>query len=299
MLCKIDKFLNSLYRFSGYVASFFLILILVTIVIGIASRIFGFYIRGLTEYSGYSLATASFLALAYTFNENGHIRITLFLERAKGVLLKYKELIRDAQRDEDALIDLENKLIVAEINQAKIDDPWQLITEPTLLKMPVGPKRKNIGFTGLIFGFLISSLFSFLKEKKSGKVFDFKIVRELLSSPLIEEIDIENNISKIDNIFFLKKFIKSKPGKKVYLITLGEREMSFCKKLAEFLLQEEKLSKEIKVLNSSINHDDFVGDETILLMLSNENTKYLDLEILKKRLKLLNIKLTGFLLLKN
>ena len=35
------------------------------------------------------MATASFLALAYTFNENGHIRITLFLERAKGSLLKF------------------------------------------------------------------------------------------------------------------------------------------------------------------------------------------------------------------
>ena len=89
MLCKLDKFLNSLYRYSGYVASFFLILILVSIVIGITSRIFGFYIRGLTEYSGYSLATASFLALAYTFNENAHIRITLFLEKATGRLLRF------------------------------------------------------------------------------------------------------------------------------------------------------------------------------------------------------------------
>ena len=88
MLCKLDKFLNSLYRYSGYLAAFFLILILVSIVLGITSRIFGFYIRGLTEYSGYSLASASFLALAYTFNENGHIRITLFLEKAKGKLLR-------------------------------------------------------------------------------------------------------------------------------------------------------------------------------------------------------------------
>ena len=43
----------------------------------------------MTEYSGYSLASASFLALAYTFNENAHIRITLFLEKAKGKLLKF------------------------------------------------------------------------------------------------------------------------------------------------------------------------------------------------------------------
>ena len=89
MFNKIDKFLNSFYRYSGYIASLFLILILVFIVTGIASRIFGFYIRGLTEYSGYSLATASFLALAYTFNENGHIRITLFLDKAKDRVLRF------------------------------------------------------------------------------------------------------------------------------------------------------------------------------------------------------------------
>tara|TARA_B100001250_G_scaffold79371_1_gene65175 strand:- start:1210 stop:1701 length:492 start_codon:yes stop_codon:yes gene_type:complete len=89
MFYKIDKFLNFFYRYSGYIASFFLILILVFIVTGIASRVFGFYIRGLTEYSGYSLATASFLALAYTFNENGHIRITLFLDKAEGGVLRF------------------------------------------------------------------------------------------------------------------------------------------------------------------------------------------------------------------
>ena len=89
MLQKLDKFLNSFYKFSGYLAAIFLILILGTIVLGITSRIFCFYIRGLTEYSGYSLASASFLALAYTFNENAHIRITLFLEKAKGRFLKF------------------------------------------------------------------------------------------------------------------------------------------------------------------------------------------------------------------
>tara|TARA_X000001036_G_C20162403_1_gene595938 strand:+ start:79 stop:570 length:492 start_codon:yes stop_codon:yes gene_type:complete len=89
MFFKLDRLLNSLYRYSGYLASVFLIIILATIVLGITSRIFGFYIRGLTEYSGYSLASASFLALAYTFNENAHIRITLFLEKAKGKLLRF------------------------------------------------------------------------------------------------------------------------------------------------------------------------------------------------------------------
>ena len=81
MLESLNRNLNKLYKFSGYIAAIFLILIAVFILIGISSRIFGFYIRGLAEYSGYCMASASFFALAYTFVEGGHIRITLFLEK--------------------------------------------------------------------------------------------------------------------------------------------------------------------------------------------------------------------------
>ena len=81
MLKSLDKNLKKIYKFSGYIAAAFLILVAVFILIGISSRIFGFYIRGLAEYSGYCMASASFFALAYTFVEGGHIRITLFLEK--------------------------------------------------------------------------------------------------------------------------------------------------------------------------------------------------------------------------
>ena len=92
MFCKIDNYLKTLYRLSGYVAAFFLILVATFILTGIASRIFGFYIRGLAEYSGYSMAASSFLALAYTFGEKGHIRITLFLEKSKENFRRILEL---------------------------------------------------------------------------------------------------------------------------------------------------------------------------------------------------------------
>ena len=91
MLKSLDKNLNKIYKFSGYVAAFFLILVAVFILIGISSRIFSFYIRGLAEYSGYCMAAASFFALAYTFVEGGHIRITLFLEKLSGAKKKFIE----------------------------------------------------------------------------------------------------------------------------------------------------------------------------------------------------------------
>ena len=84
MLKSLDKSLFKIYKFSGYIAAAFLIMIAVFILLGISSRIFGFYIRGLAEYSGYCMASASFFALAYTFVEGGHIRITLFLEKFSG-----------------------------------------------------------------------------------------------------------------------------------------------------------------------------------------------------------------------
>ena len=81
MFQYINNNLNKIYKFSGYIAAIFLIFVAIFILIGIASRIFGFYIRGLAEYSGYCMASASFFALSYTFVEGGHIRITLFLEK--------------------------------------------------------------------------------------------------------------------------------------------------------------------------------------------------------------------------
>ena len=90
MIKQINKNLSLLYIGSGYLAAFFLIAVLLFILTGISSRIFGFYIRGLAEYSGYSMAAASFYALAYTFVEGGHIRITLFLEKASK---KYKRFL--------------------------------------------------------------------------------------------------------------------------------------------------------------------------------------------------------------
>ena len=92
MINYINNLLKSIYKTSGYIAAVFLILVAVFILTGITSRIFGFYIRGLSEYSGYSMAASSFFALAFTFYEKAHIRITLFLEKLKDSNKKFIEL---------------------------------------------------------------------------------------------------------------------------------------------------------------------------------------------------------------
>ena len=92
MFNKINNYLEKIYKFSGYVAAVFLIFIAIFILLGVLSRIFGFYIRGLSEYSGYCMAASTFFALAYTFGEGGHIRITLFLEKLNEKFRKIVEI---------------------------------------------------------------------------------------------------------------------------------------------------------------------------------------------------------------
>ena len=92
MIKQINKNLSLLYIGSGYLAAFFLIAVLLFILTGISSRIFGFYIRGLAEYSGYSMAASSFFALSYTFYDKAHIRITLFLEKLKPLNRRLAEI---------------------------------------------------------------------------------------------------------------------------------------------------------------------------------------------------------------
>jgi len=92
MINSINNFLKAIYKISGFIAVIFLILVAVFILTGVSSRIFGFYIRGLAEYSGYSMAASSFFALAYTFYDKAHIRITLFLEKLEKKKRRFAEM---------------------------------------------------------------------------------------------------------------------------------------------------------------------------------------------------------------
>jgi TRAP-type C4-dicarboxylate transport system permease small subunit len=73
--------LDRLYDLSGAIAALFLILLLVIIVAQMAARWTGQQFPGSTDYAGYCMAAASFLALAHALNRGTHIRVALLLSR--------------------------------------------------------------------------------------------------------------------------------------------------------------------------------------------------------------------------
>ena len=92
-------------------------------------------------------------------------------ERPKGVLTKYRQLIRNAAKDNATLDRLEDNYRALLLNEARTPDPWELITSPTLSPNPIKPIKKRILLYYLILGLVIGAALSLIKEKRSDIIF--------------------------------------------------------------------------------------------------------------------------------
>ncbi len=89
----VESALNATYRTCGYLASLFVLMTLVSVLINIVDRILGSYTPGTNEFASYCVGAAGALGLAYTFGLNKHIRMTLLLNRTQGLVRKAMEVL--------------------------------------------------------------------------------------------------------------------------------------------------------------------------------------------------------------
>lgn len=80
------KSLDRLYLSAGVIAGICLLLMGLLILLQIVARWFGVVIPSTEDFSGFLLAAASFLALAYTLRSGGHIRVNLLISHLLGPL---------------------------------------------------------------------------------------------------------------------------------------------------------------------------------------------------------------------
>jgi len=214
--------------------------------------------------------------------------------RPKDVLLQYKELIREAKRDESTLIALENGLRSIQLEESKIKDPWQLITTPTLKDQPVAPKRKSIAFIGSIFGFFAGLLAAFINEKKSGLLFEDKEIEKLLKTKIIEKIKlIEINSNNFEKKLIINELISFNTKKKIKFIlcqNIDKNLLNNIKKIISNKADEFYFLDDLENLNDS---DIFI----LITMLPVQKNSYL-LEI-NKKLNVYGNKLSGVILINN
>ena len=109
-------------------------------------------------------------------------------ERPKGVLIKYRELLRTAIRDEATLNKLESERQFLALEQARKEDPWELISNPTLLDTPVAPLKKRMVALGLLAGLVTGSGAALLLDRRTGLVYSEEELKSLLPCPLIKHL---------------------------------------------------------------------------------------------------------------
>jgi len=109
--------------------------------------------------------------------------------RPKGVLIRYRELLRDAARDEATLTRLESERQALALEQARKQDPWELISKPTLLDHPVAPKKARVIALGLLAGLVAGCGTALVVDRRSGRVFSAEELQQLLPGPLLAELN--------------------------------------------------------------------------------------------------------------
>ena len=117
------------------------------------------------------------------------------LNRPREIVLEHRQLMRTAARDEKTLSELEMQYQNLKLDQARMTDPWELISTPTLLDKPVGPNRKRLVGVSSLIGFLTGCLMAFIVDRRSGKVFSIDELQYLINIPILERLPALNDES--------------------------------------------------------------------------------------------------------
>ena len=208
--------------------------------------------------------------------------------RPKGVILKYKELIREAARDENTLVNLENLKRVTTLDESIIEDPWQLITEPYLDRLPVAPSRTKYRFSGLIIGLFFGLFVCYLKEKRSGLIYESKILESIFKTKVLDKVEIS---SVKNHDLLINEILKTNKIQNIRLLADESLEINQLEKINELLIKKGYKISNNKLLNN------FKEDEELILVAKLGQSSYLDLVEISNKLDLLEKKLFGLILI--
>jgi len=169
------------------------------------------------------------------------------LARPSKIILEHRSLTRNALRDEDLLINIEAQLEKLKIDLARQEEPWELISNPTLLNKPISPNKKKSIFLGGIIGFLISSVLVLIYYKYEDKIDNRRYFEKLIPYKFIKTFLLDEYPTWQNSIKFLIDFYaKSTPNDKF-----------------GFLLISDKNSEKFKNINQVLN-DKYTSDKLVI-----------------------------------
>lgn len=157
------------------------------------------------------------------------------LIKPEEVLKEYRKILGKATKDKKTLDQLNSQLNFLSLEKAKNNDPWELITKPTLLPEPVAPSKKRIVAIFSLFGISLGGLVIRIIENKKGVIYSLKELEKLLNSPIISIINLKDsdNLEKSLDIFIAG--IVAQKLEKIGILNLGPINKKFLKKINSYL----------------------------------------------------------------
>ena len=211
-------------------------------------------------------------------------------ERPPGVLIKYRQLINSAAKDKATLDNLENQYRILQLEEARNEDPWELITTPTLLPKPVSPKIKQILAFGSISGFLLGFILGVYLDNKKNVFFKSDELSTLLNWKLFSEISSNDYESFNKAVFILSNSYLFKENEKIAFLCLGDIDKE---KISSLEKELKKISKEKKIIFTK-NIKDLKDLNNIFVIIKLNTTKKDEVIEINNILKIQNKKVSGY-----
>ncbi len=114
------------------------------------------------------------------------------LKRPNEILLEFINLRRISRRDESFLDNIENQLSLAKLEKVRRQEPWELISNPTIAPNRVEPARKQIVIFSSLFGLLFGSILAFIKDKSTGLLYEIEDFDDFIDLKLIDTLEKQN-----------------------------------------------------------------------------------------------------------
>ena len=142
------------------------------------------------------------------------------LKRPSEILLRYRELSRQAIIDETALLNLERQKSFLEIKKLETSKPWDVITSPILDETQFAPNKTSIVQFWATIGLILSTIFASINEFKTGRIFSKFRLQKIIPFKLLKSVEFKKNNFNSEELDILSTTCFSNKNKTHNLLTL-------------------------------------------------------------------------------
>ena len=187
---------------------------------------------------------------------------------------------------------VQDELELTRLEISRQQDPWDLISEPTIDEFRVWPKRKLIVIYSFFLGLVLGSLISFYKERKKGTIYELDQLKKIINCKFLEILYLKNEeISfKILKSTVSEKLLENKPQNSPiclvdYFSIKNNPNLDIKKSI--------KLDRNFKYI-SNLN-DDISSHRSIIFLVTQESITEQEVFLINKYITIYKDKVIGWL----